>query len=307
MPDKFDLPPNLDAHFPAHGWIESVGGIKLLLAPVTQLIRTPFEIEQHRRNAGLPNVKLDRHWIKLSTTSNTLRRLAICLRELHREVREVGPLFDSTEKSELTRHHEGCENIEFLLVAAFTLLRRFADDLVLALRPALFACHQSAPDKLAKLVGWRDQGRLDEAKPICNLEVLDQALGDHTSWLFKLRGTKREGIRDILIHSPHQLAVMATKAGKGPWKVKVQLTDERERHHDLLPILVECVDGLCSLMTLLCWAIGVLKGYTEWDHIVLSGLDNDTVGFWPPICGERPSLPMSSDGRSVYWERKSSS
>ncbi len=26
MPDKFDLPPNLDAHFPAHGWIESVGG-----------------------------------------------------------------------------------------------------------------------------------------------------------------------------------------------------------------------------------------------------------------------------------------
>lgn len=304
MPDKFDLPPNLDTHFPAHGWIESVGGIKLLLAPVTQLLRTPIEIEQHRRKAGLANYKLNRHWIKLSTTSNTLRRLAICLRELHREVREVGPLFDCTEKLERTRYHEGRENIEFLIVAAFTLLRRLADDLVLALRPALFADHNSAPDKLATLVVWQDKGRLDEPGPICNLDVLDQALRDHTSWLFKLRGKEREGIRDILNHSPHQLAVRGTKAGKGPWKIEVQLTDERERRHDLLPILVECVDGLCSLMTLLCQAIGVLKGYTEWDHIVLSGLDNDAVGFWPPISGERPSLPMSSDGRSVYWERK---
>ena len=60
MPDKFDLPPNLDTHFPAHGWIESVGGIKLLLAPVTQLLRTPIEIEQHRRKAGLANYKLAR-------------------------------------------------------------------------------------------------------------------------------------------------------------------------------------------------------------------------------------------------------
>ncbi len=165
MPDKFDLPSNLGAHFPTHGWIESVGGIKLLLAPITQLLRTPIEIEQFRREAGLPNAKLNYHWIRLSTATNTLHRLAICLRELHREVREVGPLCDSTEKLELTRHHEGHEKIELLLVAAFALLRRLADDLVLALRPALFACHESAPRKLATLVNRQNAHGLDDLIP----------------------------------------------------------------------------------------------------------------------------------------------
>ncbi len=118
------------------------------------------------------------------------------------------------------------------------------------------------------------------------------------------RGEKKDGIRDVLIHFPHKLMIITSSAGKGASRIRVQLTDDRDRRYDLLPILVECMDGLCSLMTLLCEAIGVLRGYTAWDHVVLSGLDNDVVGFWPPIFGERPSLPMSGDGRSVYWERK---
>ncbi len=189
-------------------------------------------------------------------------------------------------------------------MAAFALLRRLADDLVFALRPALFACHESAPRKLATLVNRQNAHGLDDLRPICDLDVLNQALRDHTSWLFKLRGEKKDGIRDVLIHYPHTLMIITSHTGKGASRIRVQLTDDRDRRYDLLPILVECMDGLCSLMTLLCEAIGVLRGYTAWDHVVLSGLDNDVVGFWPPIFGERPSLPMSSDGRSVYWERK---
>ncbi len=157
-------------------------------------------------------------------------------------------------------------------MVAFTLLRRYADDLILALRPALFANYQSAPRKLAILVDRRNAGGLDKLEPIGNPEMLDQALRECTSWLSKLRGSENGGIRDILIHRPHNLMVMGTKRGKAPWKVRVLLTDERKRQHELLPILVECVDGICSLMTLLCQAIGVLKGYTESLRMAFGGV-----------------------------------
>ena len=138
--------------FPAHGWMESRFARKQLRLPVLRLY-------QH----GSPHFKryLDQQiagvWLQHHAPYGSLRQLAVTLRDLHAEVRAMIPRLHSEwpnrppsdERDQaLTNLHEGTERSEILLIAAFVLLRRLADQLIDATRPLLFRDWQSAPRQL---------------------------------------------------------------------------------------------------------------------------------------------------------------
>jgi hypothetical protein len=133
----FDLNESTNAFFPSHGWASGSSGVRGLRLPVMRLYQfgSPFYSRfVERELAGL--------WLQTRSPTRTLRALAVCLRDFHREVRDLvkhdhlwsGPDTDPTG-SELSRRLDGLGRIEVLLL---TLLRRLADELIDASRPLLF-------------------------------------------------------------------------------------------------------------------------------------------------------------------------
>lgn len=234
--------------------------------------------------------------------------MAVCLRDLHREIREIAPLADSfrdngidknKKNQNLTRHMEGLERSEVLLIAAFVLLRRLADELINSSRPFLFEHWKSAPREMKRAVLSARDDKLKHLNPICDLDVLTEALLKHTSWLDRLRDV--EGIRDILAHRPHILQVSAHGSGKPDeasinWRITAHLHQGTPgndfRHIDLFSALIECIDDACIFMEHLCISVGLGDGYQQGDYLMLTGQDNDIVGFWPPVQGTRTEFPL---------------
>ena len=83
----YDLAQEAQNHFPAHGWIAGCSGIKHLRLPILRLY-------QH----GQPTYKrfiendLGGMWLQCRSPYRTLRQLAIVLRDLQAEIREILPL-----------------------------------------------------------------------------------------------------------------------------------------------------------------------------------------------------------------------
>jgi hypothetical protein len=76
-------------------------------------------------------------------------------RDLHKEVREILPLQEQWDApvsadrdNALNRLQEGLDRLAILLIAAFTFLRRLADEVIDASRPLLFEKWQSAPRQM---------------------------------------------------------------------------------------------------------------------------------------------------------------
>jgi hypothetical protein len=300
----YDLAQEAQNHFPTHGWIAGCSGLKHLRLPILRLY-------QH----GQPTYKrfiendLGGMWLQCRSPYRTLRQLAIALRDLQAEIREILPLVQedwhgrepSNERDNtLTRVDEGYGRIEISLIAAFVLLRRLADELIDASRPFLFEHWQSAPRKLAAAVLKARDGSLVNAKPICNIEILIDALQNHTSWLDRLR--ENNGIRDILIHKEHILQVGA-RGSKRPeeidinWQISANLVQGRPgalHTIDLFPALVECIAGACLFMDRLYRSVIPTDSYQQGDVLFLTGSSNNIVGFWPSILAKRTKFPLTA-------------
>ncbi len=77
------------------------------------------------------------------------------------------------------------------------------------------------------------------------------------------------------------------------WRVAANLTMEpRQQNIDLFPALAEILDGACIFMERLCESVGLSDGYQQGDYLMLTGQDNDIVGFWTPIEGTRGEFPL---------------
>ena len=299
----WDLPPEANEHFPVHGSIISPTGIRLLRLPVMRLYQHGQPTDRHFMKNKISGV-----WRQYRSPNRTLRQLAVCLRDLHREIREITPLTgllhengtDNNKRDrDLTRHKEGLERSEVFLIAAFVLLRRLADELIDTSRPFLFEHWKSAPRMMKVAVSSARDDKLKLLNPICDVDVLTKALLEHTSWLDRLRDVG--GIRDILAHRPHYLQLGAHGL-RNPdetsinWRITALLSQWNRgkgfRHIDLFPALIECIDDVCIFMEHLCISVGLDNGYQQGDYLMLSGQDNDIVGFWPPIQGTRTEFPL---------------
>lgn len=299
-----DLTPEAQKHFPSHGWITGCTGVRHLRLPVLRLYQSGHPTFKHFVENNLGGM-----WLQCRSPYPTLRQLAIGLRDLHAEIRELLPIVQnewlSREPSRerdiaLTRQHEGYERIEILLIAAFVLLRRLANELIDASRPFLFKDWQSAPRSLAVAVSQARDGKLAKAKPICDLDILTDALQNHTSWLDQLR--KDKGIRDILIHKEHILQVGASGSKQIDevdfnWRINACLVQGRPgalHRIDLFPALIDCIAGACRFMDKLYRSVSPTDGYQNGDALSLTGSDNDIVGFWPPVLGTGTGFPLTT-------------
>jgi len=308
MSEYFDIPHEANKYFPSHGWTVNLQGARILSLPVICLYQHGQKHHKYFIDNNIGGV-----WLQSRSPNRTLRHLAVCFRDLHKEFRESLPLMElwSGEKGDkeidlgLTRLIEGRERSEVLLIAAFTLLRRLADELINASRPFLFEHWQSAPQEMKKAIPAASEGKLIHLKPICNLEVLTDALLNHTGWFDKLRAN--EGIRDILVHRPHIFHVSAQGTQKKEdedinWSVTAHLTrnigkENKLKSIDILRSLIECIDEACQFMKLFCISAGLDDGYQkerfqQGGFMMLTGQDNDIVGFWPPIDGSRSEFPI---------------
>ena len=294
MPRYSDLPPEANEFFPANGWIVGATGVRLLRLPIIRL----YQIGEPTHRYFIDN-RIGGVWLQERSPYRTLRQLAVCLRDLHREHRELLPLVEPHGRTDPTRYREAMERCEVLLIAAFILLRRLADELVDASRPFLFEHWHSAPQKMKSAVPWARDNRLRELNPICDLDVLTEALLNHTAWFDRLRNV--DGIRDILTHKPHILQVGAQGSRRPDeastnWRVTAHLTQMEKggnlKTTDLFPALLECIDHACVFMQHLCASVKLGGGYRQGDYLMLTGSDNDIVGCWPQVGGSREEFPL---------------
>jgi hypothetical protein len=294
MNGLFDVSLKTDAAFPRHGWVESTSGARLLRLPVMRL----YQFGEPTFDAYAAN-GLGGMWLQCRSPYMSLRQLAIALRELHAEVTVLTPTLDqewmqrppSQERDAAgTRYQEGAERVEVLLIAVFVLLRRLADQLIDASRPVLFEKWQSAPRALKTAISMAQSDSLSALGPRVSLGLLNEALLHRTGWFEQLR--KDEGIRDILVHKDHILLVSgqgsrAPTDSKTNWRVSAQLTRRRGSEVvtiELFDVLRECLRGACDFMEQLCLSVGMVSGYKRGDWLFLTGVDSDTVGFWPQAC-----------------------
>lgn len=303
--DYFEISSEADEHFPSHGWLKSLNGIRFLRLPVLRLYQGGQPTFERFTENNLGGV-----WLQLNSPYRTLRQLAIGLRDLHRETREVL----STSREEwltressrernlaLTGQQERYERIEILMIAVIILLRRLGDELITASGPFLFQHWKSAPKKLMDAADKARKGTLAKnTKPICDFDVLNDALQNHTGWLAQLR--QANGIRDILVHWPHFLQInsLGTREpneSETRWRVVAQLYTIRPGEIpaiDLFPKLIECVSGACRFMDRLYRCATPIDQYEQRDLLYLTGSDNDIVGFWPSVQDVLTEFPLHS-------------
>ena len=300
----FDLNPASEQHAPTHGWIRSASGVRHLRLPVLRL----YQMGQPTY-ARYVEYNMAGMWLQFRSPYRTLRQLAIVLRDLHREARDVLTITQhdwlhqepsSDRDGALNRQREGNERIETLVMTAFILLRRLADELIDVSRPFLFQNWHSAPRKMSTAVTAARDGLLGKAKPLCAIDILSDALLHHTDWHAQLR--KHDGIRDILVHYPHVLQVgsagsKAADESNFKWRISAQLATIEQgelRTVDLLPALLECVAGACQFMAGLVRCVAPIDHYERGDLLFLTGSDNDIVGFWPAVEETSTEFPLAS-------------
>lgn len=295
-----------ESSFPAHGWILNKG-MRHLRMPIMRLYgfeepyQTIYGADQNTRTA----------WLLSRSPRRTLRNIAVCLRQLHTQIRVSLEIQNenwfhkepSIERDmRLTEQKEMTEQSEVLLISVFTLLRRLGDELIDASRPILFEDWKSAPRKMKKMIALANKGDFSQLKfsHTCDQAQFEDAIINNTDWFRKLR--EINGVRDILIHKPHILQIGgqgSTPDGESEtkWMTTAELTETDEKGDmlastDLLPFLVECLDDLCAFLTKFCLSVNLEEGYKNSDALLLTGEDHDIVGFWPPINGNRTEFPL---------------
>lgn len=298
MKNVLELMEEAQAYFPAHGWVTGSSGVRLIRFPILRVFQHLHPAYFRYQDLGIAGF-----WLQTHSPFRTLRLLAIALRDLHYELRVLDPIlhqnwFDKppseARNQAMTEQSERLERCEVLLISVFTLLRRLADDLMGTLRPLLFDHVDSAPRELKTAIQLAQSGKILKAGPRYEPGVLINILLNETDWLSKLR--EENGIRDTLIHRPHVLLVGATGASNSSsaeidWRVYAQVVVQAKtgpKATDIFPLLIDCIEGVCSFMTSITRLIGGMERYENADWMMVLGNDADLIGFWPEIGNSTP-------------------
>lgn len=228
----------------------------------------------------------------------TMRHFALALRELHKLIRIGSTHVGLNDKDNQGRieSYEASSLVPLFVDLSFIYVRRIADLFAMSSRYVLFKKAGSAPTKYKNLRSHiANDKSLSRLAPICNTELLKRAFAYHSGWLDRLRnstddcGTAQKGIRDIMEHYATTVSVSHSKAGDGPWRMVVDLGHRSETHSyrpDLIQTLKESIREIASLWTEVCAAAGLQKAEIPWgapygDVLMLTGNDDDIIGFWP--------------------------
>src|SRR5262249_12293705 len=143
-------------------------GVKCIRLPVMRL----YQLGQPTHKYFVQN-KIAGLWLQVRSPTRTLHQLGICLRDLHREVREILPIQEMASHSLLSnkppnddingtygRAHQRFDRLQIMLIDGFTLQRRLADELVNASRPFRFEHWKSATMLMTKTKKMSYEGKL---------------------------------------------------------------------------------------------------------------------------------------------------
>lgn len=294
--EYLDFQPEAQNKFPAHGWIRGSTGFRYLRLPILRFYSPGTSFYTHFQERNLAGM-----WLQFRSPNRTLRQIAVSLRDLHSEIQTLleisGTDWENQNFEQRTRKSEAYERIEILLTAIFILLRRLGDELIDASRPLLFKNWGSAPIFLKNAIKMAGNKELKNLDPLCNIDILSDALLNNIEWFDRLRKDK-DGIRDILVHKQHIIQV-GTHGSKGLHEKEfsytiqanlVQLVNGNPHTTNLMPILSECIAGACRFMARLYQSVdpnGMAGNYHPSDILYITGSSDDTVGFWPSILPDR--------------------
>ena len=272
----------------------------MLWLPIKRLLQYTQEI---RREKGVEKYKVPGLSPDSRAFLDTVSKLATTLRELHnieRRAREVPLILDTpvglrgyqpspSDKESLEFGQEVFEMTPLFLDLAFVYLRRLAYFLTATSRPVLFEKYGEAPQHYKELVERvNDRDKVNALKPICNPDLLQQALNDHSSWFASLTAREQtgKGLRDAMEHRLSFVVATRQQSGGNPPRLSVQLYSRAHDvgiQPDLTSTLRDIVKDMCELWTGLHAAVGWANEYDSRDALVLIGDDDDATGFWPEI------------------------
>ena len=288
--------PDQAARYLNHGWAINSQGVKLLWLPILRLVEQAQTI---RSIHGITNHLSSEQLLEIRAFNATMHHLALTLRELHKCIRigtaHVG--LDDPDNEGKIESYEASSLAPLFIDLSFIYLRRIADQFAMATRYVLFKKAGSAPTKYKKLrsliASDESLARLD---PICNADLLQKAFASYSGWLDKLRdsnddrGKVQKGIRDIMEHFGTSVSISHQKAGNDPWRIVASLGHPEIAptiyRPDLIQTLKEIVKEIATLWMSVCDAVGLEKAKEPWvapygDVLILTGNDDDIVGFWP--------------------------
>ena len=291
MPDFSSIPNEIQTYFPKHGWTNNVSGVRQIRLPILRLFEYELPYCEVFSANGISGV-----WLQSRSPVESLRMLAVCLRDLSSEFRtllkyrEVVWSGDATinvdDPETLQRGCEAWRRSEIFLFSAFVLLRRLADQIVDATRPLWFEDWGSAPKSMKTAIRAANQGKLKSLKPRCDVDRLSNAFIERTQWFEDLR--QEDGVRDILVHKDHVFKVTLSQHGtKNPWCVEASLTRLIKGELvvvDVVPVLRSSLLGLCDFMEEVCLSIASASGFGPSDVLYLTGDHEDITAFWPELC-----------------------
>lgn len=283
--------------FPEHGSALNRQGQQLLWLPIVRLAHSAAEVRSKHAQA---KAVAPRMGIEIASFVETIRKLCVTLRELHRATYGTRhtSLAVEIDQEEFWTQHLATEMTPIYFDLSIVYLRRCADDLARAVRHSLFAHSESAPASFKELRKLASNPKaIESLGPFCDVDALIRALRDRTQWYIDLTERTsdseqgRKGIRDALEHKASTLQVSFSGRGDEPMVPRVDIiSGERsiQRYGDLLKLLKQTVAEFAEFLTALHASAQFQTAYEAWsvpygDCMLLFGTDSDSVGFWPAI------------------------
>lgn len=286
------------SRYHSHGWAINSQGAKLLWLPILRLVEQ-YQIIQIRNSHGITKQLSHKQWFEVQAFHATIYHFALALREIYKCHRigtaHVG--FDDPDIEGRIESDEASRLVPLFIDLSFIYLRRIADLFALTSRYVLFKKAGSAPTKFKDLKLLIASGKkLSRLEPICNIDLLQKAFASHSGWLDRLRdsndnsGVVQKGIRDIMEHFGVSVSISHQKSGNDPWRIYASLGHPSVApviyRPDLIQTLKESVKEISIFWTAICEAAGLpqmaIGVYASCiDRLSLTGIDDDTVGFWP--------------------------
>lgn len=284
---------SIATRYPAHGWALNSQDVRLLWLPVC---RTLHSAESVRAAHGFSDKFTHCQWLERRAFDNTLKKLAITLREISRYARQAKlPPMYAKSQDDFNVGHEAYALLPLFFDLAFIYLRRLADDFTRTSRFVLFRHVNSAPQKFKILRKNAKANKLNDL--LVDPRRVSAVIRDYSEWFDLLNErpsdtmAQERGIRSAIEHHPVSISVQYSKTGDNPWCLEAMLGTpiQKDFRRDLSDVLKKIIGDVCTFWTKMCEVINAHDGYELWgcpygDQFGgIIGDDSDITDFWPQL------------------------
>lgn len=291
---------------PNHGWAYNSQDMKLLWLPIFRLVSPIYAAEIRTRAGAKDLTKYQFSEIRAFRTS--AENLFLVMREIAKCIR-IGsvPPFHIENVRDRVAAQNARELFPIYIEITYIQLRRLADNFTRAARHVLFEHTKSFAMEYKGLLKSIESGSINNHKPLCDVDLLTDAIRTNSSWYDTLRQKENfekmipKGVRDKLMHESANISVGNISPDGESWQLFAHLDDYYSKRPrwlvDLLVVLKDSISDLCNLWDGICRSANLQPEATYklspyGDVFFLFGNDVDITYFWPeyatcespPVC-----------------------